>query len=71
MTSRRDSATGMVCVWIGVGEAYFSSASARVMGCASPKSWKQVNVKTFDLSDYEAARMKRRRRKTLVKDIPA
>jgi hypothetical protein len=33
----------MVCTWIGVGVTYFSSASARVMGSAKPKSQKLVN----------------------------
>ena len=44
ITSRPDRAIGMVWVWIGVGVTYFSSASARVMGSARPKSLKEVNV---------------------------
>src|ERR1700730_422094 len=40
-------AIGMVWTWMGVGVTYFSSASARMMGSARPKSWNEVNGYTF------------------------
>src|SRR5262245_9296032 len=46
-TSRPASTCGMVCAWIGVGLAYCSSTSARVMGSARPKARKELNAESF------------------------
>src|SRR5215510_13562059 len=46
-TSRAASTCGMVWAWIGVGVAYCSSLSARVMGSARPSSRKAVNAESF------------------------
>ena len=46
-TSRAASTCGMVWAWIGVGVAYCSSMSARVMGSLRPRSRKEVKVESF------------------------
>src|SRR3954463_2945602 len=68
-TSRPWAAMGTVCAWIGVGVTYFSSARARRIGSARPKSLKEFNSKSFYVRPAPLAAMQADVERG-VRDIP-
>ena len=69
MTSRPCSTSGMVWAWIGVGVTYFSSARARRIGSARPKSLNEVKESLFYMAKRPCCSMRAAESRG-SKDIP-